>query len=263
VKRALAAFERVYADDGDVIAYLESDINRCAIDIWNLRFESNHHEFYVARDRGTIRAHLGIFHAPEADYVTLGGHDEGVGRLLTLIPDRAVVLVPPAAFEAARPRMKPGIVYSSDLMLVRRGEETVGPPGTAVRLTEKDAEEYAGFGASFNAPPVPVEWARERISRDAVFGVFEQGKLASIASAMAFHPEVAVIMGVETRKEFRRRGYGRSVVSAAVREALDRSKSCTLWVASRNSEAQPMYRSLGFRKVGEELWVDIGTGVTP
>ena len=87
--------------------------------------------------------------------------------------------------------------------------------------------------------------------------------LVSVASATAFHPEISVIIAVETRKEFRRRGYGSSVVSAAVREALDRSRSCALWVAARNAEAQAVYGQLGFKKVGEELWVDIGTGVTP
>ena len=246
-----------------MIAYLESDLYRTAMDIWNLRFESHHHEFYVVRDRGAIKAHLGIFHTPEADYVTLGGHDEAVGPLLTLIPGRAVVLVgPPAAFEAARPRMKPGIVYPNDLIM-RRGEETLGHPGSAVRLTEKDAEEYAGFGASSTrASGAGGVGGRERISRDAIFGVFDQGKLVSVASAMAFHPEVAVHRWVWTQ-QVRRRGYGRSVVSAAVREALDRSRSCTLWVAFGNAEAQPMYRGLGFRKVGEELFIDIGTGVTP
>ena len=252
-----------HAEDSETIAHLETDLNRNALDIWNLRFEGHRYELYVNRIQGAIGAHLGIYHAPEADYVTIGGRDEAIAPLLALIPSRAVVLLPPGALEVARGNMKPGNIYPNDLMLVRRGEESLGHPGLAVRLTEKDAEEFAAFGFSFNAPPVPVEWARERISRDAVFGAFDQGKLVSVASATGFHPDVAVIMGVETRNEFRRRGYGSSVVSAATREALNRSKSCTLWVASRNAEALAIYRRLGFKKVGEELWVDIGTGLTP
>jgi len=263
VRHTTVGFERVYAEDSEAVAHLETDLNRNALDIWNLRFESHRYELYVNRDQGVIRAHLGIYHAPEADYVTIGGREEAIGPLLTLIPSRAVVLLPPGAFEAARGNMKPGNVYLNDLMLVRRGEEMLGHTDFAVRLTEKDAEEFAGFGSSFNAPPVPVEWARERISRDAIFGAFNQRKLVSVASATAFHPDVAVIMGVETRNEFRRKGYGSSVVSAATREALNRSKSCTLWVAARNAEALAIYRRLGFKKIGVELWVDIETGLTP
>ncbi|MCL4518229.1 MAG: GNAT family N-acetyltransferase [Thaumarchaeota archaeon] len=70
-------------------------------------------------------------------------------------------------------------------------------------------------------------------------------------------------MGVETRQEFRRRGYGSIVVSAAVREALKHSRCCSLFVRSDNEQALGLYWALGFKKIGEELWVDLGTGLIP
>jgi ribosomal protein S18 acetylase RimI-like enzyme len=52
-------------------------------------------------------------------------------------------------------------------------------------------------------------------------------------------------------------------MSAATQEALMRSKSCVLWVASKNTDALGLYRRLGFMKIGEEMWLDFGTGLTP
>ncbi len=227
-----------------------------------MKRESERQELYVRRHDGAIVAHLGIYHSPEADYASIGGQEDAIGGLLPLIPDRAVVLLTPKAFETVRGKLRSEKTYLSDLMVVERGEERLVNPDRALRLSEKDSEEYAGFGPNFAGPPTPVEWARERISREAVFGVFE-GRLVSVASVVVSFSKIAVVMGVETRKEFRRRGYGTAVVSAATREALNNSKSCLLGVASDNEEAKGLYRRLGYTKVSEEVWVDVGTGLSP
>jgi ribosomal protein S18 acetylase RimI-like enzyme len=259
----MAAVERVYGGNREAIAYLEGDFLRNALDIWGLGFEGQRSELYVVRDEGEMVAHLSIYHAPEADYVNIGGTESEIGPLLTLIPGRAVVFLTLKAFEAAKGRLKPDSVVPNDMMIVRRGEERLFRPDLAVRLSEKDATGYAGFGSSFNSPPAPIEWAREGLADHPVFGVFDDGRLVSVASVTASLPDVGVIMGVETQRDFRRKGYGSAVVSAATREALRRSKSCVLWVASRNTEALGLYRRLGFRKIGEEMWLDFGTGLTP
>jgi ribosomal protein S18 acetylase RimI-like enzyme len=259
----MAAVERVYGDNREAIAYLEGDLLRNALDIWSLGFEGKRNELYVVRDQGRMVAHLSIYHAPEADYVNVGGRESEIGPLLSLIPSKAVVFLTLKAFEAAKGSLKPDSVVRNDMMLVRRGEEALIHPDLAVRLSEKDAAEYAGFGSSFNSPPAPIEWAREGLADHPVFGVFDDGRLASVASVTASLPDVGVIMGVETHRDFRRKGYGSAVVSAATREALRRSKSCALWVASRNVEAVALYYRLGFRKIDEEMWLDFGTGLTP
>jgi ribosomal protein S18 acetylase RimI-like enzyme len=261
-RHTASGVEKVNDDDREALAYLETNLIHNALEIWSMKSESQRHELHVRRHNGAIIAHLGIYHAPEADYVSIGGQEEAIGELLSLIPEKGVVLLTPRAFELVRGRLKSEKAYMSDLMLVERGEERLVNPDRAVRLSEKDSEEYAALGPSFVGPPTPTEWARERILREAVFGVFE-GRLVSTASVVVPLPEIAVVIGVETRKEFRRRGYGTAVVSAATREALDRSKSCLLGVASDNEEAKGIYHRLGFRKVGEEVWVDVGTGLSP
>jgi ribosomal protein S18 acetylase RimI-like enzyme len=257
-----AGYEKVGADHGEALAYLRTNLVHNSLEVWSLMRESHRHDLYVHRDGGIITAHLGIYHSPETDYVSIGGREEAIEALLPLVPAKAVVLLSPEAYEKSRERLGSDKVYANDLLLVRRGEERLVHPELAVRLTERDAEDYSRFGPSFEGPPTPVDWARERLSREAVFGVFD-GTLVSVADAIAPLPEMAVIVGVETRKEFRRRGFGTIVVSAALREALARSETCLLGVAQSNEDARRLYGRLGFKKVGEEIWVDIGTGRSP
>jgi len=261
-RRTATGVERVKDDDPEALAYLESNLVHNALEIWSMKRESERHELYVRRRNGAIVAHLGIYRAPEADYASIGGQDEEIIELLAVIPEKAVVLLTPSAFGLVGGRLGSEKAYMSDLMVVERGRERLVNPDRAVRLSEKDSKEYAGFGPKFVGPPTAEELARERISKEAVYGVFD-GRLVSVASAVVPLPEMAVITGVETKKEFRRRGYGSAVVSAAAREALGRARSCLLGVASDNEEAKGIYRRLGFRKVGEEVWVDVGTGLSP
>lgn len=254
--------ERVYADDQEAISYLESDLARNALEVWGLKFESDRFELYVLRDEGRTVAHLSNYHAPEANYVNIGGRDTAIVPLLPLLPRRAVVTLAAGAFEKAKDSIRPDSVYRTDLMLVRRGEGRLAGQRAAVELSERHVDDYAAFSPP-GSPQAPIDYAREHLARHPTFGAFDDQKLVAVASLGAFLPDMAVILAVETLKESRRKGYGSAVVSAALREALNRSKACSLWVASENAGAISLYRKLGFERVGEGLWADMGAGQHP
>lgn len=256
--------ERVVQSTSEVTTYLKTNLVANALDLWNLEHEAKNLRLFVIRDHGEIRSHLSAFGTPEADYVSLtAGTPEEARELLDLIPDKCVLIIEPRLYESIKSIIHSHLVYPNDRMVVRRGRESLVDVSQAVRLSVEDAPAYVRFGASFNAPQVPLEWARERLQRDIVFGVFSDDSLASIASVVARLPEMAVIMGVETLPEFRGRGFATAASSAATREALTISESCTLFVRSDNLHAVRIYGKLGYRKVGEELWIDIGTGLVP
>lgn len=96
-----------------------------------------------------------------------------------------------------------------------------------------------------------------------VYGVFENGQLVSVASAVGGLSKAAFIMGVYTKPEHRRRGYATLATSAAVRDALASSELASLGVREDNLPAIRVYERLGFRRVGEEAWIDLGTGLKP
>ena len=255
--------ERVTHEKEEVTAYLQRNLVRNALDIWNLKHDLARCELYVCRAQGQVKGHLGIYHGEDAMYVTLGGTWRATEALLHKIPEKAVLTAPPRLGEIVTGRLKHDATFANDIMSVKRGKERLQVQGSVRRLTQDHAVEYSSFGSSFNAPIGQMKWIRDRLRKSFVFGAFSEGKLVSVASLVAWLPTVAVIMGVETKREFRRRGFGGSVVSAAVREGLRRSESCSLFVRSSNDEAIRLYRRLGFRKVGEELWVDRGTGIVP
>jgi ribosomal protein S18 acetylase RimI-like enzyme len=256
--------ERAQSGDLEVIAYLEREIVRNSFDIWNFQSGDKRYELFVSRVGGGIRTHLGIYSTPEAVYVSLGGEPSAAESLLPLVPHKAVVTMTSVFRDLITRMLEYDAIYPNDIMVVNRGEERLRSPDLATRLSRESDIEYSTFGSSFNIPAVPMEWVRERLDKDIIFGAFADGnKLASVASLVAWLPQIAVIMGVETKPEFRRRGLGATVVSAAVREALTLSESCSLFVRSDNGAAVSLYSELGFKKVAGDLWIDIGTGLIP
>jgi ribosomal protein S18 acetylase RimI-like enzyme len=258
-----AKVEQVSKANADVMTYFEKDLVRNSQEIWNLKRNSEEYELYVSRIGGEIKAHLGIYHSPEAIYMSLGGQFEAAGSLLSLVKQKGVLTTLPSLRELVASRLSYDAIFPNDLMLVKRGEEMLRGADLAVRLSSKEGVEYSSFGASFGVPTLALDWIQHYLDEHIVFGIFAEGKLASVATVAVWLPQVALIMNVETKKEFRRRGFGAGVVAASVREALGRSESCSLFVRSDNEAALALYRSLGFKKIGEDLYFDLGTGLNP
>ena len=247
----------------DVIAYLEKDATRNALDLWYLQNGDKRYELHVCRIEDEIKAHLGTYDTPEAIYSSLGGEPEAAEALLDFIPKKTVLTTTNDLGDLVTSNLKPNSTYANDIMVVGREEMKLKNPDLAVRLSSDHLIQYSEFGSSFNVTNVPMEWVQECLERDIIFGVFLGDKLVSVASLVGRHPHVAVILGVETKSEFRNKGFGTIAVSAAVREGLRHSNSCSLFVRADNVHALSLYRALGFKKVAEELWIDIGTGIIP
>jgi ribosomal protein S18 acetylase RimI-like enzyme len=255
--------ETIHEPTSDVLSYFETNLLRNALDIWSLTKERSRYKLRMCRVGDELKAHLGIFDTPEAKYTSLGGSAQAAQALISFIPEKAALTIPPSFRNLVRTAIKHDAIYPNDIMVVERGNEKLEEPGAAERLTRDDAAEYAAFGSSFNVGKLSHKWAKDRLERNIILGLFQGGSLVSVASIAAWLPKVAVILAVETKQEYRGKGYGSLVVSAAVREALRRSESCSLFVRSDNHPAIGLYRRLGFRKVAEELWIDIGTGIVP
>lgn len=250
-------------DDEGAVAYLRRDLTRNALSLWSLLHEGERYSLSMCIVDGRVSAHLGVFFTPEGNYADAGGEVEAAKELLRTLPRRAVLTAPIGFERVIRAELRHDAIYPNDIMIVRRGQEELRELTTARKLTIEDEADYSQFGSSFNVKRPPPWWIRDRLENNAVFGAFAGDELASVASLAAWLPEVSVLLGVETKRGFRRRGFGATAVSAAVREGLKRSEACTLFVRSDNHDAVGLYRGLGFREAGKELWVDIGTGMVP
>jgi predicted GNAT family acetyltransferase len=72
-----------------------------------------------------------------------------------------------------------------------------------------------------------------------------------------------MIGGVYTHPEHRNKGYSTLATSAVTEEALENAEAAALFVRSDNYPAIRAYEKIGYKKIGEKLWVDVGTGLMP
>jgi RimJ/RimL family protein N-acetyltransferase len=84
------------------------------------------------------------------------------------------------------------------------------------------------------------------------FGVVVEGKLVSICCASPFRRNN--ISWVYTLETFRNKGYGRSVVSAAVIDILEKEEEATYDVDDNNIASIKLCESLGFTPYDETLY---------
>ncbi|MEM3700714.1 MAG: GNAT family N-acetyltransferase [Candidatus Bathyarchaeia archaeon] len=95
------------------------------------------------------------------------------------------------------------------------------------------------------------------------YGVFIKDELVSYASSFLQLPQVWMMGGVYTHPNHRNKGYATLATSAVTEEALKNADSAALFVRADNYAAIKVYEKIGYRKIGEKLWVDVGTGLKP
>jgi predicted GNAT family acetyltransferase len=96
-----------------------------------------------------------------------------------------------------------------------------------------------------------------------IYGVFKKDVLVSYAGSFIQLPQVWMIGGVYTDPKHRNKGYALLATSAVTEEALGHSEAAALFVRSDNYPAIRVYEKIGYRKIGEKLWIDVGTGLRP
>jgi hypothetical protein len=72
-----------------------------------------------------------------------------------------------------------------------------------------------------------------------------------------------MIGGVYTHPNHRNKGYATLATSTVTEEALKHAETAALFVRSDNLPAIRVYEKIGYKKIGEKLWVDMGTGLKP
>jgi predicted GNAT family acetyltransferase len=92
---------------------------------------------------------------------------------------------------------------------------------------------------------------------------FIDDKLISYAGSFLQLPQVWMIGGVYTHPNYRNRGYATLATSAITEEALNNAGLASLFVRADNYPAIRVYEKIGYKKIGEKLWVDVGTGLKP
>ncbi len=124
----------------------------------------------------------------------------------------------------------------------------------ATRLGEEHALLYKELELE-RGVEVGLDEAKEILRTYTHYGVIVNDVLASIAARYVTLPEIHVIGGVFTRREYRGRGYAKAVTSALTKEAVKSGATAGLHVEVGNEAAIRTYRALGYRIVRTRTWV--------
>ncbi len=256
------------SNKGILLDYLHRDVARHAFALFDLNAAFQDSEFYVAASGGRICGYLLIYKGTALRYpsIIIDAELEAAETLLTLLPDeKAILFCPRELLAFVRTRVKDSGVYQETQMAIRKGEERLIQNNPARRLTLDDAGSlatlYSEMGnANRQVEPEPI---RRQLALNPFYGIYDGGKLVSVAGLYVLMPEVCVIGGVFTHSAHRGRGFAKMTTSAVLECAFRISGLATLYVRSDNQPAIRVYEQLGFGKVGERFWVDLGTGLRP
>lgn len=282
-----------------VLNYLRQNSVKHAFALYHLLHETREGMIYgTFDDKNCLRGYLLIRKTPTTQSIMLEGDEKSGKKLLKHLPDDNMSIITTVEIMSLIKERFPDVrPYRMDWIAVRKGEAHFFTPNIARKLKPSDARQLADlFRTSFMDMPTlrryltlkkvkkiqdiasfflsgfktGLKWFASRTERSkewthraTAYGIFIDNKLVSVMEAKVRLPEVWVIGGGFTHPAYRGRGYATLVLSAIVKEALKSAAFATAFVRSDNESAKRLVKKIGFRKIGERVGVEIGTGFRP
>jgi len=249
-----------------VINFLRLDVIRHVFAFYDIQYKPEHTTMYAAFENEKLKGYILIYTAREFPSVILECDSTIAAKLIGYAPENHFIVHAPAnllpTIETRFPDVKH---YVEDWMLVKKGETSFFKSELVRRLcTKDDASRLAMLLSSReDRPRRAVKKYLDWISKMPVYGVFISDELISYAGSFLQLPQVWMIGGVYTHPNYRNKKYATLATSAVTEEALKRAETAALFVRSDNYPATRVYEKIGYTKLGEKLWVDVGTGMKP
>ena len=250
----------------NLISSLGTDIIRHVFAVNDIQRDPQHTTTYAAFENGNLKGYILIYTATDVPSVILECEDTVAEQLFEHAPaDDFIVHTPPNLLPTIMKRFPNANHYIEDWMLVKNNEATYFKSELVRRLhTKEDASKLADLLLSRkDRPQNTLRRYSDWINKMPIYGVFQNDQLVSCAGSFIQLPQVWLIGGVYTRPEQRNREYATLATSAITEEALKKAQAATLFVRSDNRSAKRAYEKIGYRKIGEKVWVDVGTGLKP
>lgn len=248
------------------IDMLRSDVVSHVFAYYDIQYDSDHTTVYAAFENGTLRGYILVYTALEFPSVVVECGSDVAGRLIEYAPEGSFIMhIPWSLLPIVEEKFPDAKCYVENWMLVKRGDASFFESELVRRLrSENDALGlFRLLSSRKDRTTVTVQKYIELIGKQPIFGVFVDSKLVSYAGSFIQLPEVWMIGGVYTRPDHRSKGCATLATSAITEEALKNSEAAALFVRSDNYSAIKVYEKIGYKKIGERLWIDEGTGIKP
>jgi ribosomal protein S18 acetylase RimI-like enzyme len=249
-----------------VIDSLRLDVIRHVFAFYDIQHEPDCTTMYAAFKNGSLKGYILIYTALEFTSVILECESDVAEELIEYAPKNSFVMhVSPNLLPIIKRKFPHAKHYVEDWMLVESDDAAFFRSKLVRRLrAEADASKLATLLSSRKDRTTgTVKKYVELISKQPIYGVFLNGELVSYAGSFIQLPQVWMIGGVYTHPKHRSKGYATLATSAVTEEALKNAEAAALFVRSDNYSAIKVYEKIGYKKIGEKLWIDMGTGMKP
>lgn len=249
-----------------VIDSLGLDVITHVFAFYDIQHEPEHTTIYAAFENRSLKGYILIYTALEFPSVVLECESDIAEKLIDYAPkNRFIMHAPPNLLLIIKKRFPPAKHYVENWMLLKKYKVNFFKSEFVRRLcTEDDASELATLLSSReDRPRGTVKKYVDWISRMPIYGVFISDGLVSYAGSFLQLPQIWMIGGVYTHPKHRNKGYATLATSAVTEEALKHAEAAALFVRLDNYPAIRVYEKIGYKKIGEKLWVDVGTGLKP
>ena len=249
-----------------IIDYIKTDVVKHVFAYYDIQHEPEHTMAYAAFKGNILAGYILIYTALEFPSVILEGEDDAAKILIQYAPQNHFIMhCPPKLLRSVKERFPQLKYYFENWMLVKKEHANHARSELVRRLNSKeDAEKLCDLLTTrAERPSGTAERYLNWIKKMILYGVFIDDKLVSYAGSFLQLPQVWMIGGVYTHPDHRNKGYSTLATSAMTEEALKHAEAAALFVRSDNYAAIRVYEKIGYRQIGEKLWVDVGTGLKP
>lgn len=249
-----------------VMDSLQLDVIRHVFAFYDIQHEPEYTKMYAAFENGSLKGYVLTYTALDFPSVILECESNIAAKLIDhALENRFIMHAPPNLLPIVKRKFPRAKCYVEDWMLVKSDDATFFRSKLLRGLrTEDDASKLAMLLSSRKDRTTgTVKKYIELITKQPIYGVFVNGKLVSYAGSFIQLPQVWMIGGVYTHPKHRSKGYATLATSAVTEEALKNAEAAALFVRSDNYSAIKVYKKIGYKKIGEKLWIDAGTGMKP
>jgi len=251
---------------GRFIRHISQDVIRHVFALYDIQYDPEHTTIHAVFEKNDLRGYILLYTGTDVPSIILECEEEIAEMLIGYAPkDHFVIHAPPSMLRPVKRRFPNAKIYVENWMLIRKENAKFVSSKLVKRLnTEEDASKFAQLVLSRKDRPSTymkkyVDW----ITKMPIYGAFKDEVMVSYAGSFIQMPQIWMIGGVYTDPKYRNKGYALLATSAVTKEALERAEMAALFVRSDNHPAISVYEKIGYRKIGEKLWVDMGTGLKP
>ena len=245
---------------------ISSDVLKHIFAFYDIQFDPDHTTVHAAFENDDLIGYLLLYTATDVPSVILECEPRVAEQLIRKAPENRFIIHTSAhLLNAVKQRFPDAKNYLENWMLVEKDTANLLPSKLVRRLsTEKDAAAFAKLVLNRkDRPKRNLKKYLDWIAKMPMYGTFVENELVSYAGSFIQLPQVWMIGGVYTAPDHRDKGYASLVTSAVTKEALRKAEKAALFVRSDNLAAISVYEKIGYRKIGEKLWIDVGTGMKP